>query len=132
MSGKRLLVIDDEADFGAFVGRVAHGLGFEVEVTTEIAAFEAAYPRIDPTHVVLDMVMPERDGIELVRWLALRGSKARICIITGYNPHYAAAAAEIGAVEGLNPIVTLKKPVSLADLRAALGEPESGGPQAES
>jgi CheY-like chemotaxis protein len=133
VSGKRLLVIDDETDFGTFVGRVASGLGFDAEVTATRSAFEAAYRRLAPTHIAIDMVMPEHDGIELVRWLATHGCKARILIISGYNPRYAAAAAEIGAAQGLLPIVTLQKPVSLADLRAALElrDPELGEVLAE-
>lgn len=120
MTARRLLVIDDETDFGAFVGRVASGLGFTVEVTTRAADFQEAYLRFQPTHLILDMVMPECDGIELIGWLATMGCRGRIFIITGFHPRYAAAAETLGRVQGLAPIVTLRKPVSLADLRAAL------------
>jgi CheY-like chemotaxis protein len=120
MTARRLLVLDDEADFCAFVARVARGLGFAVEITTSASDFQEAYTRFAPTHISLDMVMPEKDGIELIRWLAAIGCTARIFIMTGYHPRYAAAAREIGRIQGLAPILILKKPVSLADLRAVL------------
>jgi DNA-binding response OmpR family regulator len=123
MTNRRLLVIDDETDFGAFVGRVGSGLGFAVEVTTRAADFQEAYLRFEPTHIILDIVMPERDGIELVGWLAAMGFTGRIIIITGFHPRYAAAAETLGRVQGLRPIVTLKKPVALAELRTALDGP---------
>ena len=120
MTARRLLLIDDEPDFGAFVGRVARGLGYEVELTTRAAEFQEAYARFAPTHVIVDIVMPDKDGIEIVGWLAAMGCAAHVFIISGYNPGYAKAAKDLGALRGLRSLTTLKKPVSLADLRAAL------------
>lgn len=61
MSEKRLLIVDDEPEFGEFVRRVAIGLGYEVWVTTHGRTFQDAYHEIHPTHIVMDMVMPEID-----------------------------------------------------------------------
>jgi ActR/RegA family two-component response regulator len=125
MTAKRLLVIDDEADFGTFVGRVAGGLGYEVALTRCAAEFQDAYRRFAPTHILVDVIMPDRDGIEIVSWLATMGCKARIFIISGYSSHYVEAAKAIGNSQGLGSVATLKKPISLADLRRALGESEA-------
>lgn len=119
-SNKRLLVIDDEPAFGGFVREVAEGLGFEVRVTTKADEFAEFYETFEPTVIVLDVVMPEVDGIELVQWLAQEKCKARIVIVTGYNPHYADAAKRLVSAGDLPSVMTLTKPVSLADLRAAL------------
>ena len=78
MNEKRLLVVDDEVAFGAFVRRVAQGLDFAVEVTSTADAFKEAYERFHPTVIVLDIVMPETDGIELIRWLGTMNCTARI------------------------------------------------------
>jgi CheY-like chemotaxis protein/two-component sensor histidine kinase len=117
---KRLLVVDDEPDFAAFVERVAASLGYVVETVTRAAKFQESCTRFQPTVIVLDVVMPETDGVELVRWLATQGSKARVIIASGYSPHYAKAAEALGLAGGLSSIVTLRKPVSLTDLQAAL------------
>lgn len=69
MSEKRLLVVDDEPEFGELVRQVAAGLGYEVRVTTNGRAFQSAYQELQPTVIVMDMVMPEMDGNELVLWL---------------------------------------------------------------
>lgn len=70
--------------------------------------------------IVMDVVMPEVDGIELVQWLAQEKCQAKILIVTGYNPHYADAAKRLVSAGDLPSVQTLTKPISLADLRAAL------------
>jgi DNA-binding response OmpR family regulator len=120
MTGKRLLIVDDEADFGATVRRAAEKLGYEVEVTTRARDFKDVYNRFDPTVVILDIVMPDVDGIELVEWLASVRSGARIIIISGYTPIYAKLAVTLGEAKGLLSISRLAKPVSLAALTEAL------------
>jgi DNA-binding NtrC family response regulator len=120
MSTKRLLIIDDEADFGRSVSRVAEKLGFEVAVTTRARDFKTAYQRLDPTVVILDIVMPETDGTELVQWLASVKSKAHIIVVTGFTPLYAQVAEKIGKAYGLASVSRLTKPVSLATLTACL------------
>jgi DNA-binding response OmpR family regulator len=120
MSGERILVIDDEADFLTFVHRVARQLDFEVEVTTDAGAFKQIYARFNPTVIVLDIVMPRTDGIELIRWLADMGCTARVVVISGFDPNYSKMAQTLGSGIGLASIVRLQKPVSVADLKSAL------------
>jgi DNA-binding response OmpR family regulator len=120
MSGERILVIDDEADFLTFVRRVTLQLDFEVEVTTDGDAFKQIYARFNPTVIVLDIVMPRTDGIELIRWLADMGCTARIVVISGFDPNYSKMAQTLGSGVGLASIVRLQKPVSVADLKSAL------------
>ena len=120
MNGERILVIDDEADFLTFVRRVIQKLDFEVEVTTDADAFKQIYARFNPTVIVLDMVMPQTDGIELIRWLADMGCTSRIVVISGFNPGYSKMAQTLGSIAGLASIVRLQKPVSVADLKNAL------------
>jgi len=122
---ERLMVVDDDADFGSFVRRVAHKLNFEVEVATRGSAFMAAYERFAPTVVVLDIVMPDIDGIELIRWLIEKQSKARIVLISGFDAQYGKAAAALAELAGLASITRLTKPVATADLESALMSPSA-------
>ncbi len=120
MGDKRLLVIDDEPEFAEYVRKVAAGLGFEVEVTTGAAAFKKAYDAFDPAVIVLDVVMPETDGIELMQWLAERECSAHLVVVTGYSPKYGYLAKRLGEARGMQSVISLTKPVKLAALRAAL------------
>lgn len=136
MASKRLLIVDDEPKFAAFVGKVAGPLGFDVEITSNGRQFMEAYERQVPHTVVLDMVMPEIDGNELVLWLVGKNSTAHIIIITGYSPQYATNARLLAEFKGLRSVRTLSKPVSVARLREALAatrgcEPASTSTPAE-
>ena len=117
---RRLLVIDDEPEFGEYVKRVAADLGFSVQVTHAASDFMDVYRSFDPTVIVMDILMPQMDGIELVQWLADAGCSARVVLASGYNPRYAKAAETLAQEIGSLHVTTLQKPVRVADLRAAL------------
>ena len=120
MPAKRLLVMDDEADFCEIVRASATPLGYDVTVLTDPNEFKATYRHLKPDIIVLDVVMPNIDGIELLRWLGEQESAAKIIVITGFSPLYAEKAQKLEADYGLGPIQTLTKPVRVDDLRAAL------------
>lgn len=113
-------MIDDELGFREFVGKVASSAGYEVEVTSNANDFMRLYKSFDPTVIVMDMILPEMDGFELMQWLISQDCEARILVVTGYNPHYAELAETIGTSAGRLDVQTLTKPVALSDLRAAL------------
>lgn len=120
MTSKRLLVIDDEPAFGKLIENVAIDLGYDVTVTTDARTFMAAYETVQPNVIVLDIVMPDMDGNELILWLAGRNYAEEMVVITGYSPDYAANAKTLAEFKGLRHVVTLHKPVELDELRRAL------------
>jgi DNA-binding NtrC family response regulator len=91
-----------------------------VEVTTHGRDFQRAYERETPDVVIVDMVMPDIDGNELILWLVEKGCEADVLIITGYSPDYAVNARILGEFKGLQSVTTLSKPVTVARLREAL------------
>ncbi|HNB25876.1 MAG TPA: response regulator [Alphaproteobacteria bacterium] len=120
MKARRVLIVDDEEAFGRFVGDVASEAGLQAEVTTSAAAFISAFDRARPDVVVLDLVMPETEGIELIRWLIDRKISVRLIVVTGFSPEYARLAAMMARITDSLPVTTLSKPVPLATLRKAL------------
>lgn len=118
--GKKLLVVDDEPGFREFVHDAAVELGFEVETASNGAIARDVYLRFSPDIIVLDMVMPEVDGVEFTRWLALQQTQARVILVTGYNPHYADSTGKLATALGLSGIMFLTKPLRLAALQEAL------------
>lgn len=119
MPDKRLLIVDDLPELGEVVSRVACNLGYDVHVTTHGEDFKRDYDAFDPTAVVLDIVMPDIDGIELIDWLIERGCDAKILVASAYNPSYARMAETLGSAKGLE-ISFIEKPFRIAELRETL------------
>ena len=122
-SPRRLLVVDDEPRFAAFVREAAEGVGMQVETAGNGEEAKAVYRRFDPDVIVLDVVMPVMDGVEFVQWLGQEGCRARLVVVTGYNPHYGRLAEKLGQAKGIGSVTVLNKPVRLHQLLAAIGQP---------
>ena len=120
MTEKRLLVIDDERDIGEFIRTVAQDMGYAVMVTSSADEFLAAYKSFHPTHIMLDIVMPDIDGIELLRYLAASGCQAKVLVMSGYSEKYLESAQKLSDAYGLRNIDRLTKPIRLAKLREVL------------
>ena len=120
MPSKRLLMIDDEPAMGDFVRNIAEPLGYEVETYTEARGFEAAVARGDPDVIILDLAMPGTDGIELLGRLSERRVRAKIFIMSGFDPAHQRMATVLGEAKGLVMGGIIPKPVRAAELRKFL------------
>ena len=116
MSGagqRRILVVDDEPSIVDAVGTSLRYEGFEVEeATTGRAALAAAQERT-PDLVVLDVMLPDLDGLEVTRRLRAGGVKVPILFLTAKD---ALDDKLAGLTIGGDDYVT--KPFSLAEVIA--------------
>ncbi len=115
MTKPLLLVIDDEPDMAELIGDVGSSMGFDTAVTTTVSEFQKTYLKEQPDVIVLDIVMPDMDGIELLQWIGKKGSDASIIIISGYSD-YIKMTKLIGKNQGCHIEGSLTKPFSLNDL----------------
>lgn len=120
MSDKhRLLVVDDELDIAEFIRDVAIDVGFDAIATHRANDFEQLYSD-DIDVVVLDLVMPQRDGVELLRFMANQYSSAKIILISGYDTGVLHSAQKLAAEQGLDVVETLSKPILYDELEILL------------
>ena len=117
---RRLLVIDDEPVFCEFVRRVAEAEGFEVAVARDGDSFKQAYLDREPAAIILDLIMPDVEGIELLQYLASQGCRSRVFIVSGYSPEYPRLAKAVACSRGMTNVEALAKPIKASQLRAAL------------
>jgi len=122
MASNRLLVIDDIPASSATIGRVARGCGYDTIITTDADDCRSRILSWNPTVIVLDLTMPEMDGLQLMDWLAQRHSKARLLIVSGRELELLHQAEDVGRALGLNIAGSLQKPMRLEDLRTILRE----------
>jgi EAL domain-containing protein (putative c-di-GMP-specific phosphodiesterase class I) len=121
-SSVHLVVMDDEPEFADFVRYVAEEQGFRVVAPASAAEFKRQVAQLSPALIVLDLHMPEADGIELLRHMAQTGAAARVMLISGTDRKLLETARRLGERQGLDIVAVLQKPVMLDDLNQALGE----------
>lgn len=115
----RLLVVDDEPELAELIAEFGRRAGYDATCTSDPDDFDRLY-RDDLDVIVLDLWMPRRDGIELLRHLAERHSRARVILVSGFDERVLASARGLAASYGLNVIGALTKPVRLAMLTQLL------------
>lgn len=115
-----LLIVDDEPDVRQLVRDVAEPMGWTVSEASSGRELMDRYADIVPDAILLDIIMPDMDGIEVLNWLAEQRTSARIAVMTGYSATYTEVASALGTSQGLNIAHNLHKPFSIADLRRAL------------
>src|SRR5215472_12246323 len=80
-----VLVIDDDQDLRASVGRLLRSLGMNVQLFASISDFLKSDPPDAPTCLVLDVRLPGQSGLDLQRELAAANRELPIIFVTGHG-----------------------------------------------
>jgi len=97
-----VLIIDDDPDLRASVGRLLRSLGINVQLFASIADFLASDPPKGPTCLVLDVRLPGQSGLDLQRELVAAKKEIPIIFITGHGDiPMSVQAMKGGAIEFL-------------------------------
>jgi len=97
-----VLVIDDDPELRASVGRLLRSLGIDVQLFASIADFLKSAPPDCPTCLVLDIRLPGQSGLDLQRELAAANRQIPIIFVTGHGDiPMSVQAMKGGAIEFL-------------------------------
>ncbi|HMO55921.1 MAG TPA: EAL domain-containing response regulator [Roseiflexaceae bacterium] len=119
-AAKRLLILDDDPMIGQTIKAIAEFAGLLVQFTSRPDEFFHAVDTWLPTHIAIDLIMPEMDGVQVLALLAERHCTARIIITSGVGTRVLDAAGRSAAEHGLNIIGVLAKPFTPTNLRRLL------------
>jgi two-component system, OmpR family, response regulator len=114
-TGRRVLVVDDEASITDLVATVLRYEGFEVEVAGNGWDALRKAQSFVPELVILDLMLPDQDGFEIHRKLRDRGVRAPVIFLTARD---ATEDKVRGLTIGGDDYVT--KPFSLEELVARI------------
>jgi two-component system, NtrC family, nitrogen regulation response regulator NtrX len=112
MSTAHILVVDDEADIRTLLKEILSEEGYEVDVAANATQARASRARQSPDLVLLDIWMPDVDGITLLReWSTSATNGCPVVMMSGHGTvETAVEATRLGAFD------FVEKPLSLAKL----------------
>jgi two-component system nitrogen regulation response regulator NtrX len=112
MSTAHILVVDDEADIRTLLKEILSEEGYEVDVAANAAQARASRAKQTPDLVLLDIWMPDVDGITLLReWSTTTTNSCPVVMMSGHGTvETAVEATRLGAFD------FVEKPLSLAKL----------------
>ncbi len=114
-----ILVIDDDRDIGELIAATAESLGLRCTAMTDAAEL----PRLltpEVSLILLDLMMPRMDGIEVLRMLGQLGSSPGIVLMSGISKRVLETAEMLARSLNLTIAGHLTKPFRLAQLEDLL------------
>jgi two-component system response regulator RegA len=115
-----LLIVDDDPVFRERLGRALQEHGYEVHLAEGFEAAVVLAQAESPEVALVDLRMPGRSGLELVRELHAIDPATRIIVLTGYG----SIATAIEAMR-LGAAYYLSKPVDADEVLAALARTDA-------
>jgi EAL domain-containing protein (putative c-di-GMP-specific phosphodiesterase class I)/FixJ family two-component response regulator len=122
MANQSILILDDDAAVGQTIQWIAESLGFAAEFVTRPEEFFQRLERMSPDIITIDLVMPDLDGVEIMRLLAERKSRAKIVISSGMGTRVLEAAQRSASEHGLSIAGIISKPISKEALHLLIGD----------
>ncbi|MDP3036637.1 MAG: response regulator, partial [Rhodocyclaceae bacterium] len=118
----RIMLVDDEPFMLKLLGRMLENLGYAAPAAhaggrAALAAY--AGPDGPPDLILLDLNMPEMDGIEFVRHLVERRYAGSLILVSGEDERMLQAASKLVKAHHIRVLGHLHKPAT-ADALAAL------------
>ncbi|MCB5363570.1 response regulator [Pusillimonas sp. CC-YST705] len=126
----RILVVDDEIGIRELLSEILYDEGHTIELAENAAQAREARLRGRPDLVLLDIWMPDTDGVSLLREWASQGLlDMPVIMMSGHaTVDTAVEATRIGAIDFLEKPITLQK--LLKTVAAGLARPVAPGARA--
>lgn len=118
-SRRNLLLVDDDFLMPALLSKAANDSGYSMESTTNPSKLSTMdLEKFDV--VILDLMMPKIDGIDVIAQLAASNYQGGLILISGLGDECLQSAAKMANTFRLDCLGTLPKPVKAAELKPLL------------
>lgn len=115
---RRALIYDDDESFSEECAEALHRQGYCVETRARQADFDAIISEFAPEMLLLDLHIPDFDGIEALRVLKTydRKNELDVILISAAHPTLIASASALAEAYGIRLRGVLRKPFRLSQL----------------
>lgn len=130
MSSKQILVVDDEVGIRELLSEILFDEGYQVHLAENAAQARAYRNEHEPDLVLLDIWMPETDGVALLKeWVEQDLLTMPVVMMSGHGTiETAVEATRIGAVDFLEKPIALQKLLSTIAKAIREGAPKPPAP----
>lgn len=111
----RLLLIEDDWRTHTALRKILIKLGWEVHSAMTVSG-GLALLQLKPQAIILDLMLPDGDGMDVLRQIRAENHPAKVAVTTGIEDR-----ARLEEIRGLEPDALLRKPLELDELLRALG-----------
>ncbi|MCK5188957.1 MAG: EAL domain-containing response regulator, partial [Methylococcales bacterium] len=115
----KIFIVDDDEQQANLMRAMAETAHLETELFTNSIDFLTATISAYDT-VVLDLQMPDKDGIEIMRELAAQNIKPNFILVSGFDERVLHSARQLAEAKDLNVVSTLSKPIKAKEFIALL------------
>jgi len=123
-----VLIIDDEKDIIDSLSGILEDEGFAVLKATDGKEGLAIFERARPDVVLLDVWMPELDGIQVLKKMCLIRDDAKVIVISGHGTiSTAVEAVKMGAYDFLEKPLSIDKVLEVVSRGIGTGERRDAG-----
>jgi len=117
---QEIYIVDDDIQMARMLSVAIEASGFKTHVFSDAMDF-LAIPTAEQDAILLDLNMPDMDGIEVIRALAEKKCKSGLILMSGNDTGVLHSAEKLARAHSLNVIISLCKPIQVGMLQLLLG-----------
>jgi DNA-binding NtrC family response regulator len=115
-----VLVVDDRKDVAETLADMCRAMGHPAEISAESVAIRTLLERHRPSALIIDVMMPDQDGYEALKEIAVFDPALPVLLVTGYGDTWLRMGVTLGRAHGLSALQTAAKPVRADTVRKFL------------
>lgn len=123
-----LLLLEDNPALARVVATVAQSEGWVVHACVDTEQFMDALDTMHPGAVIVDCMLAEGSGLDVLGRIAVRAPDSPVMIMSGYGDSLLRLASETAERSGLRRVTTQPKPFAASALRAFLHQASGSSP----
>jgi CheY-like chemotaxis protein len=113
---KKLLVVDDQTGITKVVELIARQLGLNTRTLNSSVQATEVFIAFKPHVLMLDMIMPEKDGIDVLNEILLTGLPVKVILTSGFSESYLRLAEGVAKFHDNENVSILRKPFRREEL----------------
>jgi DNA-binding response OmpR family regulator len=115
-----LLIVQQDQAFAIVIADIATQCGYKTHIIEISKELPGKYREVRPKVILMELLMPDFDGIEMVKWLIEEQSRSKVLMMARRGPSLARPAVVLAAISNLFTVTILPQPLSDENIRAAL------------